>query len=119
MHRDVHVMDIEDSESESQGAQRPNKKNPSADVDEFFEKVPHQKGDKKGRRRCKSCAYVSSFSSISISMIIHSRIETDLGAPPERASSWMTVPLFDDTWPPSTRFELRFNIEFPFLINGT
>ena len=61
MHRDVHVMDIEDSESESQGAQRPNKKNPSADVDEFFEKVPHQKGDKKGRRRCKSCAYISSF----------------------------------------------------------
>jgi hypothetical protein len=64
MHRDVHVMDIDDSETESQGTQRPNKKNPTADVDEFFEKVPPQKGDKKGRRRCKCCAYVSSLSFI-------------------------------------------------------
>lgn len=116
MHHDVHYMDIGDSESESQGTQRPNKKNPTADVDEFFEKVPHQKGDNKGRRRCKSCMYVSSLSSRSI--ITYSRIEMDMGPPPERASLWMTVPLSDDTWPPSTRFELSF-IKFPFLINGT
>ena len=36
MHHDVHVMDIEDSESESQQTQHPNKKTPSADVDHFF-----------------------------------------------------------------------------------
>jgi len=65
MHCDVHVMDIEDSKSESQGAQRPNKKNPTTDVDEFFEKISHQKGDKKGHQRCKSCVYVSPLSSIS------------------------------------------------------
>jgi hypothetical protein len=53
MHLDVHVAEIE---SEAEGTQRPNKKNPSADIEEFFEKVPHRKGDKKGRRRCKSCA---------------------------------------------------------------
>ena len=64
MHCDVHVMDIEDSESESQGAQRPNKKNPTANVDEFSEKIAHQ-GDKKGHQRCKSCAYVFPLSSIS------------------------------------------------------
>src|SRR5271156_2680397 len=115
MHHDVHVMDIEDSESESQGAECPNNKNPTADVDEFFEKVPHQKGDKKGGRRCKSCVYVYSLSFISI-ISTYSQIGMDMGAPPERASLWMTVPLSDDTWPPSTRFELWF-IKFPFLIN--
>ena len=116
MHRDVHVMDIEESESESQETQRPNKKNPTADVDEFFEKVPHQKGDKKGRRRCKSCVYVSFLSSILI--ITYLWIEMDMGAPPRRVSLWMTVPLSDDTWPPSTRFEFRL-IKFSFLTTAT
>ena len=60
MHHDVHVMEIENDESDSQATKRPNKKNPTADVEEFFEKVPHQKGDKKGRRRCISCMYVPS-----------------------------------------------------------
>jgi hypothetical protein len=54
MHHDVHVADIA-SESESERTHRPNKNNPSVDIEEFFEKVPHRKGDKKGRRRCKSC----------------------------------------------------------------
>ena len=60
MHHDVHVMEIENNESDSQATKRSNKKNPTADVEEFFEKVPHQKGDKKGRRRCISCMYVPS-----------------------------------------------------------
>jgi hypothetical protein len=55
MHHNVHVAEIA-SDSEAEGTQRPNKNNPSADIEEFFEKVPHRKGEKKGCRRCKSCA---------------------------------------------------------------
>ena len=42
----------------------------------------------------------------------------DMGASPERATLWMTVALSNNTWPPSTRFELHF-IKFPLLIIAT
>ena len=41
MHHDVHVMEIENTKSDSQETKCPNKKNPTADVEEFFEKVLH------------------------------------------------------------------------------
>ena len=53
MHEDVQVIDIE-SDTEDTG--RRNKSNPTADIDEFWEKVPHKKGDNKGHRKCLTCA---------------------------------------------------------------
>ena len=52
MHEDVQVIDIE-SDTEDTG--RRNKSNPTADIDEFWEKVPHKKGDNKGHRKCLTC----------------------------------------------------------------
>jgi len=52
MHNDVNIIELESEEE----PQQKNKSNPTADIDEFWEKVPHRKGDKKGRRKCKSCA---------------------------------------------------------------
>jgi hypothetical protein len=53
MYRDVNVMDIS-SDSTDPELKKKNK-NAKADIDHFFEPVKHVKGDKRGRRRCKSC----------------------------------------------------------------
>ena len=57
MHKDVRVMDIDDSDAEGAPSRR-KKVFPTADIDAFFVKVPHLKGDKRGRRKCNLCAYV-------------------------------------------------------------
>ena len=46
MHEDVQIIDIE---SDTEDTSQRNKSNPTADIDEFWEKVPHKKGDNKGR----------------------------------------------------------------------
>jgi hypothetical protein len=53
MYRDVNIMDI-DSDSTDPETKKKNK-NAKADIDHFFGPVKHVKGDKCGRRRCKSC----------------------------------------------------------------
>jgi hypothetical protein len=53
MYNDVNVIDI-DSDTPSDTMKK-NRKNPTADLDQFFEAVRHMKGDKRGRRRCKLC----------------------------------------------------------------
>jgi hypothetical protein len=55
MHEDVQVIDIE---SDTEDTDRRNKSNPTADIDEFWEKVPHKKGDNKGRRKLLTCVFV-------------------------------------------------------------
>jgi hypothetical protein len=55
MYRDVNVIDIDD-DSDSPDPEKKNKnRNATADIDHFFEPVKHFKGDKRGRRQCKSC----------------------------------------------------------------
>ena len=54
MYKDVNVMDI-DSDTPSDTTKK-TQKNPTADLDQFFEAVRHMNGDKRGRRRCKLCA---------------------------------------------------------------
>jgi hypothetical protein len=57
MYKDVNVMEIS---SDDQSDTRPkNKRNPTADIEHFFEPARLVKADKRGRRRCKACAYVS------------------------------------------------------------
>ena len=53
MYKDVNVMDI-DSDTPSDTMPK-NKKNPTADLDQFFEAVWHMKGDKHGQCQCKLC----------------------------------------------------------------
>lgn len=54
MYRDVVVLDID---SDSTDPENKNKnKNPTADIEHFFTPTKHVKGDKKGRRQCKTCA---------------------------------------------------------------
>jgi hypothetical protein len=53
MYEDVVVLDID---SDSTDPENKNKKNPKADIEHFFEPAKHVKGDKKGRRLCKTCA---------------------------------------------------------------
>jgi hypothetical protein len=52
MHADVNVIELESEEE----PQRKNKANPTADIDEFWERVPHSNGVRKGRRRCTTCS---------------------------------------------------------------
>ena len=54
MYKDVNVMDI-DSDTPSDTTKK-NKKNPTADLNQFFEAVQHMNGDKRGRCQCKLCA---------------------------------------------------------------
>ena len=54
MYKDVNVMDI-DSDTPSDTTKK-NKKNLTADLNQFFEAVRHMNGDKRGWRRCKLCA---------------------------------------------------------------
>ena len=56
IYKDVNVMDI-DSDTPSNTVPK-NKKNPTEDINQFFEAVQHMKGDKCGWRRCKLCAWV-------------------------------------------------------------
>jgi hypothetical protein len=56
MYIDVDVLDI-DTDAPSDSEKK--KKNPTADIDQFFEAIGRIKGEKRGRRRCKSCAYVN------------------------------------------------------------
>jgi hypothetical protein len=51
MYKDVDDMDM-DSESDTEPKK---KKDPTADINEFWTKAPYIKGDKKGRRICKLC----------------------------------------------------------------
>jgi hypothetical protein len=55
MYKDVNIMEIS---SDDQSDSRPKKRNPTADIEQFFEPSTHVKGDRRGRRRCKACAYV-------------------------------------------------------------
>ena len=55
MYKDVNVMDI-NSESDSEPKK---KKDPTADIHEFWTKAPHIKGDKKGQCICKLCQSVN------------------------------------------------------------
>ena len=66
MYKDVDIMQIS---SDDQSDSRPkNKRNPTADIEQFFEPARHVKGGKRGRRRCKACAYViSTLSFVNIS----------------------------------------------------
>jgi hypothetical protein len=50
MHNDVHVVDLESEEETEQE----NKSNPTADIDKFWQKVPHRKGDKKEWQKCNA-----------------------------------------------------------------
>jgi hypothetical protein len=54
MYKDVHVMEIT-SGDESDDKPK-NKRNPTADIDKFFEPTKHIKGEKRGRRQCRACA---------------------------------------------------------------
>jgi hypothetical protein len=57
MYKDVEVMEISSGEkSEIEGPGAKNKKNPTADIDQFFDSGTFVKGEKRGRRRCKACA---------------------------------------------------------------
>lgn len=56
MYKDVNIMEI--SSDDQSDSQPKNKRNPTADIEQFFEPARHVKGDKRGRRRCKACAYV-------------------------------------------------------------
>jgi hypothetical protein len=53
MYKDVNVMDISDMPSNTM---KKNRKNPTADLDQFFKAVQHIKGDKHGQHQCKLCA---------------------------------------------------------------
>lgn len=57
MYRDVEVMEI-DSDSPDADMKSKNK-NAKADINHFFEPVKHFKGDRRGRRQCKSCMSVN------------------------------------------------------------
>jgi hypothetical protein len=53
IYKDVNVMDI-DSDTPSNTMKKNNlKKNPTADLNQFFEAVRHMNGDKRGRCQCK------------------------------------------------------------------
>ena len=49
MHVDVQVINIE---SNTEDTSQKNKLNPTADIDEFLEKVPHKQGNNKGHQKC-------------------------------------------------------------------
>ena len=53
LYQDVAVMEIDSDSSDSE--KRNKNKNPKADIDQFFDPVRHMKGDKHGRRQCKTC----------------------------------------------------------------
>ena len=53
MYKDVNVMDI-DSDTPS-NTMKKNKKNLTADLNQFFEAVKHMNGDKCGWCQCKLC----------------------------------------------------------------
>ena len=55
MYRDVNVMDIHSSSDWPDPAKKNKNKNPTTDADHFFHPVKHLNGDKRGRRRCRSC----------------------------------------------------------------
>ena len=57
MYKDVNIMEIS---SDDQSDSRPkNKRNPTADIEQFFEPARHVKGDKRGQHQCKACTYVT------------------------------------------------------------
>jgi hypothetical protein len=55
MYQDVVVLDIDSDLTDPENKNK--NKNPKADIDHFFEPAKHVKGDKKGRRLCKTCLY--------------------------------------------------------------
>lgn len=56
MYKDVNVIDIDSDTPSDRDTVKKNKKNPTADLDHFFEAAQRAKGDKRGRRQCKLCA---------------------------------------------------------------
>ena len=53
MYKVVNVMEI--SSSDESKPESMNKRDPTADIDQFFEPPQYSKGDKQGRRQCKAC----------------------------------------------------------------
>lgn len=51
MHADVHIMDIDDSESDKPKEKR----DPTADIKHFFKPMAHTPGSKSGQSRCNAC----------------------------------------------------------------
>jgi hypothetical protein len=56
MYQDVIVLDIDSDSTDPENNNKNKNKNPKADTKHFFEPAKHIKGDKKGRRLCKTCA---------------------------------------------------------------
>jgi hypothetical protein len=57
MYKDIDVMEI--SSGDESGPELKNKRNPTADIDNFFDPARYtkgSKGDKQGRRQCRACA---------------------------------------------------------------
>ena len=55
---DVVVLELSDDDSEDKpkaGIKIMKNKNPTADIEEFWEPVPHRKGDATARHRCLCC----------------------------------------------------------------
>jgi hypothetical protein len=71
MYKDVNVMEI--SSDDQSNSQPKNKRNPTTDIEQFFEPAKHVKGDKRGRCQCKACMYViNSLSFVDISSFCRS-----------------------------------------------
>jgi hypothetical protein len=58
MYQDVIVLDIDSDSADPENKNKNKNKNPTADIEHFFKPAKHVKGDKKGRRLCKTCSYV-------------------------------------------------------------
>ena len=56
MYKDVNVIDIDSDTQSDRDSMKKNKKNPTADLDQFFKAAQHMKGEKCGWRQCKLCA---------------------------------------------------------------
>jgi len=58
MLKDVVVLELSDNDGEDtpkNGIKIPKNKNPTADIEAFWEPVPRRKGDTTPRRRCLCC----------------------------------------------------------------
>jgi hypothetical protein len=100
MYRDVDVMEI--SSDDECNSWPKNKGNPTADIEYFFEAARYLKGEKRGRRRCKACAYVINACYLLLS---HLLVGMEMGDALKQIASWlMSIPHFGGTWLRYTRY---------------